>query len=241
MSDFVQPQPASISPPIGEAIERNEEACAPGQLAERPFPQWLANPWVDKILAILAVLPFVYPIATHFRHNLKFGEIVYLAQVLLLIATMAIRRLPVRISTNPYYWVVAFMASYWGLFLLSVEQPGRHLVASWILFPLYPLGVFMDVWGRLSLGRNIGMLPAQRKIVDRGAYRWVRHPIYTATFLLLIAGALFSYSLTNLILYSLGVFWFVARTHAEEEFLRADPMYSAYMKRVRWRWFPGLI
>jgi len=39
----------------------------------------------------------------------------------------------------------------------------------------------------------------------------------------------------------LGIFWFVARTHAEEEFLRTDPMYSAYMKRVRWRWFPGLI
>ena len=241
MSDFVQPQPAAISPPIGEAIERNEEACAPQRLAERPFPQWLANPWVDKILAILAVLPFVYPIAMHFRHNPKFGEIVYLAQVLLLIGTMVIRRLPVRISTNPYYWVVAFMASYWGLFILSVEQPGRHLVASWTLFPLYSLGVFMDVWGRLSLGRNIGMLPAQRKIVDRGAYRWVRHPIYTATFLLLIAGALFSYSLPNLVLYSLGIFWFVARTRAEEEFLRKDPMYSTYMTSVRWRWIPGLI
>jgi protein-S-isoprenylcysteine O-methyltransferase Ste14 len=241
MSDFVQPQPASISPPIGESMERNEEACAPQPFAERPFPRWLANPWVDKILAILAVLPFVYPIVMHFRHHVKFGELVYLVQVLLLIATMVIRRLPVRISTNPYYWVVAFMASYWGLFILSVEQPGRRLVASWILFPLYLLGVFMDVWGRLSLGRNIAMLPAQRKIVESGAYRWVRHPIYTATFLLLIAGALSSYSLPNLFLYSLGVFWFVARTHAEEVFLRKDPTYSSYLTRVRWRWIPGLI
>jgi hypothetical protein len=61
MSDFVQPQPASISPPIGEAIERSEEACVPQRLAERSFPQWLANPWVDKILAILASVIGVPP------------------------------------------------------------------------------------------------------------------------------------------------------------------------------------
>ena len=85
------------------------------------------------------------------------------------------------------------------------------------------------------------MLPAQREIVDSGAYRWVRHPIYTAAFLLLIAGALASFSLQNIFLYAMGVIWFVARTHAEEEFLRKDPVYAAYMKRVRWQWFPGLI
>jgi len=242
MSEFVQPQPASISPPIGETIEMNEQTCASAQIAEtRPFTQWLVNQWVDKTLAILAVLPFVYPIAMHFSHQLKVGEIIYLAQVLLFIGTMVFRRVPVRISTNPYYWAVAFLASYWGLFILSVEQPGRPLIASWILLPLYPLGVFMDVWGRLSLGRNIGMLPAQREIVDSGAYRWVRHPIYTAAFLLLIAGALASFSLQNIFLYAMGVIWFVARTHAEEAFLRKDPVYAAYMKRVRWQWFPGLI
>ncbi len=169
MRDFVQPQPASISPPIGEAIERNEEACAPQQLAERPFPQWLANPWVDKILAILAVLPFVYPIAMHFRHHLKFGEIVYLAQVLLLIGTMVIRRLPVRISTNPYFWVVAFMASYWGLLILSVEQPGRLLVAPRILLPLYFLGVFMDVLGTIEPGKKHRHVASSTQ--DRGSRR----------------------------------------------------------------------
>jgi protein-S-isoprenylcysteine O-methyltransferase Ste14 len=241
MSDFVQPQPASISPPIGEAIERNEDACAPRPLADRPFPQWLANPWVDKILAILAVLPFVYPIAMHFMHQIRVGEILYLAQVLLLIGTMVFRRLPVRITTNLYYWVIAFVASYWGLLILSVEQPGRPLITSWILLLFYPLSLFMDIWGRLSLGRNIGMLPAQRQIVDRGAYRLVRHPIYTAVFFMIIARMLASYSLLNFLLYSLAVFWILARSLAEEEFLRKDPAYSAYMRRVRWRWFPGLI
>jgi protein-S-isoprenylcysteine O-methyltransferase Ste14 len=223
-------------------MEVSEQACAPQRIAEpRPIIQWMANPWVDKTLAILAVLPFAYPIAMHFRHHLKFGEIVYLAQVLLLIGTMVFRRLPVRISTNPYYWVVAFLASYWGLFILSVEQPGRPLItSSWILLSLYAIGVFMDVWGRISLGRNIAMLPAQRELVDRGAYRWVRHPIYTSVFLITIAGILASFSVQNLLLYALAVFWFAARSLAEEEFLREDPAYAAYMQRVPWRWFPGL-
>ena len=85
------------------------------------------------------------------------------------------------------------------------------------------------------------MLPAQRQIVDRGAYRWVRHPIYTSVFLVIIAGTLASYSAENLLLYLLAAFWFVARSLAEEEFLGRDPGYAAYMQRVRWRWFTGLI
>jgi protein-S-isoprenylcysteine O-methyltransferase Ste14 len=220
----------------------SEEACATQVLAEpRPLSRWFMLPWVDKTLAILAVLPFVYPITLRFRQHIDIWEIVYLLQTLLIIATMVFRRIAVRISTNPYYWVLAVVASYWGLLILSIGQPGRPLIAPWILLPIYPVSVFIDIWGRLSLGRNIGVLPAQREIVDCGAYRWVRHPIYTAAILLIIAGTFTSYSLQNLLVYSLGVFWFVARTFAEEEFLRKDPAYSAYMGRIRWRWFPGLI
>jgi protein-S-isoprenylcysteine O-methyltransferase Ste14 len=223
-------------------MERNEQACAPQPVAApRPLLHWLFNPWVDKTLAVLAILPFVYPVAMHFRHHLKIGEVVYLIQVLLLIGTMVFRRLPVRISTDPFYWAVAFLASYWGLFILSVEQPGRAVMPASFLLVFYFSGAFLDIWGRLSLGKSIAMLPAQREIVECGAYRWVRHPIYSAALLMLIAGILGSYSPENFLLYSLGAFWFVARSLAEEEFLRKDPNYSAYMQRVRWRWFTGLI
>jgi protein-S-isoprenylcysteine O-methyltransferase Ste14 len=227
-----QPDTASMSAPAG---------AVPRRAGSHSTLQWLVNPWVDKALAIVAVLPFAYPVVTHFRHHLRWGELIYLGQVLLLIATMVFRRAPVRITTNKYYWAVSFVASYWGLFILSVEQPGRSLVGSRMLVPIYALGVFMDVWGRLSLGRNIGMLPAQRQIVHGGAYRWVRHPIYTSVFLLSIAGALASFSLLNFLLYAFGIVWFVERTLSEEEFLRSDPNYATYMQRVHWRWFTGLI
>ena len=225
-----------------EAIEvRGENSASPGFVAPGPAGRWWATPWMDKTLAALAVLPFVYPLAKHFRRGMNLVEVTYLVQTLLLIGTMLSRRMPVRITTNLYYWAVAFLGSYWGLFLLSVKEPGRSLVAPWAVLALYLLSVFTDIWGRLSLGRNIGMLPAQRKIVERGAYAWVRHPIYAAVLIMVIIGLLTSYSLRNLALYSLGAFWFVARTLAEEEFLEKDPGYAAYRRRVRWRWFPGLL
>ena len=225
-----------------ETMESNRKVCAAQEFAEpRPIIRWLMTPMVDKALAIVAVLPFVYPIAMHFRHYMKIGEIVYLAEVLLLIGTMVSRRTPVRITTNPFYCLLACVASYWGLLVLSVKQPGRPLISPLIILPIYLASVFLVFWGRISLGRNIGMLPAQREIVERGAYRWMRHPIYTAYFFSMIAGILDSYSLENLLLYSLGIFWFVIRSLTEEEFLRADPLYSAYMQRVRARWVPGLI
>jgi protein-S-isoprenylcysteine O-methyltransferase Ste14 len=242
MVKFAGQQPVAAAMPQQDIASTNARPDAvPRRAAAHPILQWLVNPWVDKTLAILAVLPFVYPVAVHFRHHLRWGEVIYLGQVLLLIGTMIFRRTPVRITTNQYYWAVSFVASYWGLFILSVEQRGRSLVGARFLIPLYALGVFMDVWGRVSLGRNIGMLPAQRQIVLSGAYRWVRHPIYTSVFLLSIAGVLASFSLPNFLLYALGIVWFVERTLSEEEFLRSDPRYAAYMQRVRWRWFTGLI
>ena len=118
MAEFVPPQPSLDITPAHEPVLPAAAAHAAAPLAEsRPWMQWLANPWADKALAIVAVLPFVYPIVLHFRQHFRIGELIYLGQVLILIGTMVFRRLPVRISANPYYWVVAFLASYWGLFL----------------------------------------------------------------------------------------------------------------------------
>jgi protein-S-isoprenylcysteine O-methyltransferase Ste14 len=234
MSEFAEHQPASIA---------HAAVVETAQPVERPrsFRDWLLDPRVDKILAIVAVAPFAYPLALHFRHDLLAWKVIYLAQTLTLIATMAIRRPAVRISASAMDWAVAFLASYWGLLVLSVAQVGRPLTTSRLVLALYPLAVIIEIWGRLSLGRNIGLLPAQRKIVVRGAYRWVRHPIYTALFLTVMAGALRSYSPRNVILLAAAVALCVARTLMEEDFLRKDAEYAAYMKRVRWRWIPGVI
>ena len=108
------------------------------------------------------------------------------------------------------------------------------LTLSWV-------GLVIAVYARLSLGRNIGFVPAQRQIVTTGAYGLVRHPIYTGAFVNYIALLLARYAPATLILVALGIFWFLIKSVVEERFLRADPEYAAYMARVRQRWIPGVV
>ena len=74
-----------------------------------------------------------------------------------------------------------------------------------------------------------------------GAYRMVRHPIYTAIFFNYLALILRHYSSLHVILVSLGIFWYVLKSIVEERFLARDPEYASYMRRVRWRWIPGVV
>jgi protein-S-isoprenylcysteine O-methyltransferase Ste14 len=101
--------------------------------------------------------------------------------------------------------------------------------------------LLFSVWARLSLGRNIGFVPAQREIVTAGAYRYVRHPIYTGLMLSFLAVALRIYSPRNITLLTLAGFWMLVKSFVEESFLRADPQYAAYMTQVRARWIPFVI
>ncbi len=102
------------------------------------------------------------------------------------------------------------------------------------------LSVALVIWARLSLGRSIGLVPALRTLVTHGAYRYVRHPIYSAISLSIIAAALNAYSPWNLAIFGLGIFWFALKSVVEESFLRSDPGYADYMQHVRWRWLPGI-
>jgi protein-S-isoprenylcysteine O-methyltransferase Ste14 len=101
--------------------------------------------------------------------------------------------------------------------------------------------LLFSVWARLSLRRNRGFVPAQREIVTAGAYRFVRHPIYTGLILSYLAVALRIYSPRNITLLAIAVFWMLVKSFVEESFLRADSQYAAYMTKVRARWIPFVI
>ena len=77
--------------------------------------------------------------------------------------------------------------------------------------------------------------------MTRGAYGFVRHPIYTALFIGLLAYILHAYSPFNTLLALVLIGLFMLKSFVEEWFLRDNPDYAAYLKRVRYRWIPGLI
>jgi protein-S-isoprenylcysteine O-methyltransferase Ste14 len=204
--------------------------------------RFLTTPWVDKLLAIVAIAPFIYSVALNYktsRYDLPTG--LWLVDMLIIFSTMAFRKTAVRVTPNPWYWVLAFVATYWSFLTWGVQDGGRAVAPVVIIYSLAIAGTAFELWGRLSLGRNIGFVPAQREIVIRGAYRFVRHPIYTGLFIGLAADCLAYWSLRNLLINGLCIFWFCIKSLAEESFLKKDPVYAEYLKRVRWHWLPGII
>ena len=202
----------------------------------------LRRPWVDRIIAVIAALPFAYVLYYNLRvAELTVPRVALLLQLSLLVVTMLIRRAPVRVTTNPLYWLVAFVASYYGFLTVTVSAVGHPLVSSRLTDTLSIVSVLADGYARLTLGRNIGFVPAQRLLVTGGPYRFVRHPIYTALFLAEICVVLENFSRVNLILSLIFLGLFVIKTLMEENFLRQDPAYARYMSDVPYRWIPGLL
>jgi protein-S-isoprenylcysteine O-methyltransferase Ste14 len=97
----------------------------------------------------------------------------------LIVVTTIVRRSPKRVTPNPTFWLLAFVATYWGLMILGWVQPGRPLSSIRISDALTVCGGAIVAWAQLSQGRNIAYVPAQREIVRHGAYSYMRHPIYT--------------------------------------------------------------
>lgn len=193
-------------------------------------------------MAIVAVLPFAWILWVDLHSpDLTLPRIAILFQLSLFVVTMVVRSAPVRITSSPLYWLVAFVASYYGFLTSSFLSEGQSLVPTQVTGALSLVSVAIDVYARLSLGRNIGFVPAQRRLVTGGAYRWVRHPIYSALFLAEVSVILESYSAVNLGFSAVFFALFVVKTLMEERFLGEDPEYAAYLRRVRYRWIPGIL
>ena len=140
----------------------------------------LSTPWLDRTIAAIACVPLVYLAYYRYEHwHHGFPLLAAALNVLILVATMVIRRPPKRITPNPWYWLLAFVATYWQILVLGLLQPGRAIAANWITDTIATVGILIVIWARLSLGRNIGFVPAQRELVDCGAYAYMRHPVYT--------------------------------------------------------------
>ncbi len=202
----------------------------------------LTNPWVDKGFAAVISAPLAYAIYLRLvQGQLDFVKITLVIQAVVTVATMLVRRPPKRVSINPWYWLVSFLASYWIPFPALDKNPGTALIPYWFGVALSSFSLALTLYARFSLGRNIGMVPAQRNLVTDGAYAYVRHPIYTAVFASYLSLLLLHYSSLHLVLVSMGIFWFVLRSILEERYLTSDPDYVDYMRRVRRRWIPGLV
>jgi protein-S-isoprenylcysteine O-methyltransferase Ste14 len=202
----------------------------------------LSSVWADRAIAFIAIVPFAYSLSHEIRiFKLNFAWIVANANFVLLILAMLVRRAPTRVTPNPLYWALAFVATYWLFFAGRLATPGPAIAPAALIFGLSVASFAISVWARVSLGRSIGLVPAQRKLVMGGAYRYMRHPIYTGIYCAYLALALQNYSPLNAAIFAVGAGLFAIKSFVEEDFLRQDPQYAAYMTAVPWRWFPFVL
>ena len=205
------------------------------------FMDILYIPWVDRTIAIIAIIPSAIELVHRYTsRNLSFPRAVLGIQLVILIITMVLRRPPLRVTPNPWFWLLAFVASYGILAFTSFAPNGTPLVPSFVSGGLAVLSALIMIFARLSLGRSIGYVPANRGIITTGAYRFVRHPIYTGMFIGLAGFLLRSYTPVNLLLGLTVILLFMIKSVVEESFLKDDPEYAAYLRQVRSRWFPGI-
>jgi hypothetical protein len=91
-------------------------------------------------------------------------------QLLVIILLMVLRTAPVRVTPNPWFWLLAFVTTYATLGFSAFAGQGVSLISPIVGNGLAIVSLIILMYALLSLGRNIGFIPAQRKVVTHGAY-----------------------------------------------------------------------
>ena len=226
---------------IAEEQTKYTESVVQPAMNNWSFMSLITSPTTDRVVAIVAILPFSYLEYVRFGEGLvNIPRAAAFAATLLLIVTMVVRRPPVRVTPNPWFWLLAFVVTYGSFGLAMFAQRGDVIAPPIVTDVIAILGLCIFIYARLSLGRNIGFVPAQRQLVTSGAYAYVRHPVHTGIFVTYLGLILRSYSPVNLATVIILSGLWIIKSFIEEGFLKKDPIYAEYMRRVKFRWFPRI-
>jgi protein-S-isoprenylcysteine O-methyltransferase Ste14 len=135
-----------------------------------------------------------------------------------------------------------------GVVLVVPWQSGggwlnRRFVPPNLVLPLLGVllvwtGVLFAIWARATLGRNWSAsveVKQEHELVERGPYRWVRHPIYTGLLLALLGSTLFLGEWRGFVGTAIIAASFWIKLRLEERWMREEfgEAYVDYMHRVK--------
>ncbi len=141
-------------------------------------------------------------------------------------------------ATSAYTTTIAFLGT---AFPLLVVAGGTAIAPNHIAMAFVIFGTGIALVAKLSLRRSFGLVPANRGVKSGGAYRFVRHPMYTGYVFNHIGMLLIFFSAWNIAIYAATWLLLYLRAIEEEKFLLTDPEYAAYASKVKGRIVPGLV
>jgi len=142
------------------------------------------------------------------------------------------------------YWVLLAIACFLQFYGRRLPYPLNvrilpHLALNaWAAAVLCVIGLAFAIWARVTLGRNwsgVVTLKEKHELVERGPYRFVRHPIYTGILTMFFATALAQGYLSGFVgtLLTFASFW-IKLGREEELMLQQFPeRYRAYQQRAK--------
>ena len=133
--------------------------------------------------------------------------------------------------------------------ITTVAVAGPPLLRAGGATPLAPdvltsmigaLGLGLVVIGKMALGRSFGLVPANRGVVVRGPYTFVRHPIYTGYLITHVGFFAAAPTPWNAAVILIADTALILRALMEERVLSNDVEYQGYCRRVGWHLVPGV-
>jgi protein-S-isoprenylcysteine O-methyltransferase Ste14 len=155
----------------------------------------------------------------------------------LVIVFVLFRRRATNVSRRPAEWLLAFAVT---CLPMLATPGGESLLPPLVPVSLLLVGMIVQLHAKVTLGRSIGMIPANRGLKLGGPYRFVRHPMYAGYLIGHVAYLLANPTWWNLAVYALGNGLQVVRLLAEERLLARDEQYVAYRERVPYRLIPSV-
>jgi protein-S-isoprenylcysteine O-methyltransferase Ste14 len=194
---------------------------------------------VERLIVLLFYLQMVVRLVrdAYLLHNPM--AMLLLPSEGLVIALVVLRRPARELTTRWSDWLAAMAATALPTLVVATagSRDGRLIaVAGWLAI----IGLTVQVHAKLTLGRTMGMVAANRGIRVAGPYQWIRHPMYLGYLISHVAFLSMNWCAWNLSVLSLVTMLQVYRVVAEEKLLGNDPEYRRYQDHVRYRILPGV-
>ena len=173
-----------------------------------------------------------------FQETRRITGLLLLVSEGLIVVLMIVRRRATFVDRSTSARIVTAL-SVGGPPLLRTAEAGA-LVPDAVTATASAVGLGIVIAGKVTLGRSFGIVPANRGIVARGPYAFVRHPIYLGYILSHAAFLAAHPTLMNLLVWVMADSALIWRALMEERVLVRDEQYRSYCDRVAWHVVPGI-